>query len=66
MEYIDIKYALAKKGYSLTRIAKELDLFGPQSVQQVCKRKYFSARVEQAVSDATGIPLTELFPDRYK
>ena len=66
MDYIDIKYALEKKGYSLTRVARELDLFGPQSIQQVCKRKYFSARVEQKVSDVTGIPLTKLFPDRYK
>ena len=33
MDYIDIKYALAKKGYTITRVAEELDLYGPQSVQ---------------------------------
>jgi len=35
MDYLDLKYALAKKGYTLTRVAAELGLFGPQSVQQV-------------------------------
>jgi lambda repressor-like predicted transcriptional regulator len=65
MNYIDIKYALAKKGYTLTRVAEELDLYGPQSVQQVLTRKYRSARVEQHVSEIIGLPLSELFPDRY-
>ncbi|MHB8697752.1 MAG: helix-turn-helix domain-containing protein [Sulfuricaulis sp.] len=65
MDYVDIKYLLAKKGYTLTRVAKELELFGPQSVQQVLKRKYVSARVEKRVSEITSIPLNKLFPDRY-
>ncbi|MBI3545908.1 MAG: helix-turn-helix domain-containing protein [Gammaproteobacteria bacterium] len=66
MDYIDLKYALAKKGYTLTRVAEELGLFGPQSVQQVLARKYISGRVEKHVSDITGIPLEKLFPDRYQ
>jgi lambda repressor-like predicted transcriptional regulator len=66
MDYVDLKYALAKKGYTLTRIAEELGLFGPQSVQQVLTRKYISARVERRVSEITGIPLEKLFPDRYQ
>lgn len=66
MDYLDLKFALAKKGYTLTRIAKELDLYGPQSVQQVLTRKYISARVEKRVSDIIGIPLEKLFPDRYQ
>ncbi len=66
MDYIDLKYALAKKGYSLTRLAKELGLYGSQSIQQVLIRKYISARVEKRVSEITGIPLEELFPDRYR
>ena len=65
MDYLDMKYALAKKGYTLTRVAEELGLFGPQSVQQVLTRKYISARVEKRVSDITGIPLEVLFPGRY-
>ena len=65
MDYLDMKYALAKKGYTLTRVAEELGLFGPQSVQQVLTRKYISARVEKRVSDITGIPLEVLFPARY-
>lgn len=65
MDYLDLKFALARKGYTLTRVAMELGLFGPQSVQQVLTRKYFSARVEQRVSEIIGIPLEKLFPDRY-
>lgn len=66
MDYLDLKYALAKKGYTLTRVAEELGLFGPQSVQQVLTRKYISARVEKRVSEITGVPLEKLFPDRYQ
>jgi lambda repressor-like predicted transcriptional regulator len=66
MDYLDLKYALAKKGYTLTRVAEELGLFGPQSVQQVLTRKYISARVEKRVSEITGIPLEKMFPDRYQ
>jgi lambda repressor-like predicted transcriptional regulator len=65
MDYLDLKYALAKKGYTLTRVANELGLFGPQSVQQVLTRKYISARVERRVSEIIGVPLEKLFPDRY-
>jgi lambda repressor-like predicted transcriptional regulator len=65
MDYLDLKFALARKGYTLTRVAAELGLFGPQSVQQVLTRKYISARVEKRVSEITGIPLEKLFPDRY-
>lgn len=65
MDYLDLKFALARKGYTLTRVAEELGLFGPQSVQQVLTRKYISARVERRVSEITGIPLEKLFPDRY-
>ncbi len=61
-----MKHALAKKGYTLTRVAEELGLYGPQSVQQVLIRKYISARVEKRVSEIIGIPLEKLFPDRYQ
>ena len=66
MDYLDLKYILAKKGYSLTRVADELGLFGPQSIQQVLMRKYVSARVEKRISEITGVPLEKLFPDRYR
>lgn len=65
MNYFEIKYALAKKGYTLTGVAHELGLAGPQSVQQVLTRKYRSARVERRVAEITGLPLEQLFPDRY-
>ncbi|MCR4346329.1 MAG: helix-turn-helix domain-containing protein [Sulfuricaulis sp.] len=66
MDYLDLKFALARKGYTLTRVAEELGLFGPQSIQQVLTRKYISARVERRVSEIIGIPLEKLFPDRYQ
>lgn len=65
MDYCDIKWALCKKGYTVTAVAKKLGLSGPQSVQQVCMRKYYSARVEKCISEITGVPLSKLFPDRY-
>lgn len=66
MDYCDIKCALCKKGYNLTRVARELGLAGPQAVQQVCIGRYTSARTEKFISEITGIPLNKLFPDRYR
>ena len=65
MDYLDVKYKLAKKGYTLTRIAEEMGLSGPQSIYQVLIRKYVSARVEKRIADILGTPLEKLFPDRY-
>ncbi len=65
MDYQDLKYKLAKKGYTLTRVAEEMGLSGPQSIHQVLIRKYVSARVEKRIADIIGIPLEKLFPDRY-
>ena len=66
MDYCDIKHALCKRGYSITRVAKELGLSGPQSVQQVCTGKYRSLRVEKFISEITGIQLNTLFPERHR
>lgn len=63
MDYIDIKYGLIRKGYTLTKVAQELDLSGPQSVQQVCNRTYRSARVESHVAGILGLPVEKVFPD---
>lgn len=65
MDYIDIKYALERNGYTLSRVGRELGLCGAQAVVPVLHRKYISARVERRVSEITGIPLSKLFPDRY-
>lgn len=65
MDYCDIKNALCKKGYTLTRVARELGLAGPQAVQQVCRGRHRSARTEKFISDLTGIPLHKLFPKHY-
>lgn len=66
MDYCDIKHAPCKKGYTLTRVAKELGLAGPQAVQQVCRGRHRSTRTEKYISEITGIPLDKLFPERYR
>lgn len=65
IDYPYIKYCLAKKGYTLKKVADDLGLFGSQCIQQVLTRKYISARVEKHVSEIIHIPLEKLFPDRY-
>lgn len=65
MDYIDIRFALAKKGYTLAKLARELELSGVTPVARVLKRDYISSRVEERVSEITQIPLAKLFPDRY-
>lgn len=66
MDYCDIKNVLCKKGYTLTRVARELGLAGPQAVQQVCRGRHRSARTEKYISEITGIPLNKLFPQHYR
>ena len=63
MDYLDIKYGLAKKGYNVTLVAKELGLCGPQSIQQVCTRIYRSARVEKRIAEILDLSVKEVFPD---
>ena len=63
MDYIDIKYGLAKQGYTLTRLAGELDLCGPQAIQQVGIRKYRSARVEKRIAEILELPVKKVFLD---
>lgn len=62
MDYCDIRHALCKKGYTLTRAAKELGFKGPQAVQQVCKGRHRSAKIEEFLSTITGIPRHKMFP----
>ena len=50
IDYINVKYALALKGYTLTKVAKELKLCGPQSVQMVLQGRYTSKRVSAHIS----------------
>lgn len=65
MDYIDIRFALAKKGYTWARVARELNLSAGPAVSMVVQRRYISARVEEKIAEITGIPLAKLFPDRY-
>ena len=61
MDAIDIKYHLAKNGYTLKDIADQLGVSLP-SVSGIIHRKYPSRRISQAIADAIGLPLEEVFP----
>ena len=64
MDAIDIKYHLAKKGYTLKAIADQLGIT-LSAVSQVILGRDTSRRISQAVADAIGLPLEEVFP-KYK
>lgn len=65
MDYSEIKRHLVKKKLTLSGIAKELDLCGPQAIHNVLMRRYLSAHIERYVATKLELPLHELFPDRY-
>ncbi len=65
MDYLDIRFALARKGFTWARIARDLGLSGGQTISQVAMRKYPSARVERRIAEILGKPVEHVFPDRY-
>jgi len=64
MHIEDIKAALRKQGWTLTRIAKELNI-GTSAVSHALNRQR-SRRVEQVVASKLGLPPHEIWPQRYK
>lgn len=65
MHWADINATLYKRGTSPTQVARELDVC-PDFVSRVIRAKATSYNVATALSVATGIPLSRLFPDgRY-
>ena len=61
MNAATIKHELASKGRRLSDIARELGIKLP-SVSQVIHGRRPSRRVSQAIADALGMPLEEVFP----
>ncbi len=57
-----IKCALEEKGMTLTGLA-ELKGIDPRTFRSVWKRTVRSA--ERALAEYLGVPVAELFPDRY-
>lgn len=60
----EIRAALLMADTSQISIAKSVGV-KPASVSLVISGRMRSRRIEQAISQATGIPLETLFPDRY-
>lgn len=56
----DRKAELVRRGKSITSVARELGL-APPHVNQVVNNKRRSARVEQAIADAIGMPVEDVF-----
>lgn len=58
----DIKAALANKGYSLARIAREYG-YANRSPSQALRTPW--AAVEQIIADIIGVPPYTIWPSRY-
>ena len=65
MESYEIKYHLARTGHNVRAIADELGVTS-QAVSQVIHGRDSSRRISQAVADAIGKPLEEVFPKYRK
>ena len=61
MNGYEIVYRLKQRGIKVKSIATQLGVSGP-AVSQVIHGKYSSSRVSQAIADAIGLPLEEVFP----
>lgn len=57
-----IKYQLALRGYTLSKLARELGL-SVHAPKLVFKRPY--PRIEQAIAATLGLPPQALWPERY-
>ncbi|ROH88642.1 hypothetical protein ED208_12550 [Stagnimonas aquatica] len=64
MHPADIKAALEKAGKPPSRVARALKL-RPSTVSQVIHDKGKSRRVAGYISDAIGIPVSQLWPGSY-
>ena len=65
MDASTIKQTLAKKDIRLSDISRDLGIKLP-SVSQVIHGRRPSRRVSQAIADAIGLPLEEVFPKYRK
>jgi lambda repressor-like predicted transcriptional regulator len=59
-----IKWALGRRGSSLSTIARELGV-APTAVTTVCKGRGRSRRIEEAIASASGFTTAQLWPSRY-
>jgi transcriptional regulator with XRE-family HTH domain len=63
MKTIERKVELLKKGVRVADIARELGLSGSH-VSLVLSGRSISARVQQAIAEKIGKPVSEVFPPR--
>ena len=59
-----IKWLLRTQGSSLADIARLLDV-QPSAVTVVSKGRGRSRRIEEAIAEATGLKLAQLWPQHY-
>jgi Ner family transcriptional regulator len=61
LSHLERKAKLILSGRNQLEIAEELDV-APQHVSEVIRGDRRSRRVEQAIADAIGMPVGEVFP----
>lgn len=61
----DIKAALRKQFGGLKALSERWGL-DPSAISNTLRRPFNSMRVERRISDALGVPLHELWPDRWE
>jgi lambda repressor-like predicted transcriptional regulator len=64
MHPADIKAALQKKGSSLAKVARDLEV-SPPTVTQVLYGRATSRRIATEISRQSGVPISKLFRGRY-
>lgn len=65
MKPFEINYYIAKAKSSQTEIAEGLNVY-PQSVSRVINGRTNSKKIASRISEVSGVPLNQLFPDgRY-
>jgi lambda repressor-like predicted transcriptional regulator len=64
MHPADIKAALQKKGSSLAKVARELEVT-PPTVTQVVYGRATSRRIANEISRQSGVSISKLFRGRY-
>lgn len=65
MHVEDIKGGLRKRGYTLKRIAEEMEV-SLSHVSKVLRVGHRSERIERRIADILDRPVERVFPNRYK
>lgn len=64
MHHEDIKAALRKRGYTITRVAREMGLH-QSTISTAIRPGRRSRPVEKKIADILGRPVEKVWPERY-